>query len=94
MLPLSDGLPAPALPVITTTLIAANAAAWLLYELPGSTRHRPRVLRPCAVEGTCHAPHRSDAPHRSGGSWRGDVLAAAIEGARAVLLLLLERLVH
>jgi hypothetical protein len=34
MLPLSDGLAARRFPVVTIALIAANLAAWILYELP------------------------------------------------------------
>ncbi len=57
MLPLSDGLPARRFPVITTTLIAANAAVWLLYELPGLDAAIAHAsFYPCAVEGTCQAP--------------------------------------
>ncbi len=57
MLPLSDGLPARRFPVVTAALIAANAAVWLLYELPGpdaAVFHAS--FYPCAVEGTCQAP--------------------------------------
>jgi hypothetical protein len=34
MLPLSDGLPARRFPVVNVTLIVANFAVWLFYEIP------------------------------------------------------------
>jgi hypothetical protein len=33
MLPLSDGIPARRFPIVTITIIAANVAVWLFYEL-------------------------------------------------------------
>jgi hypothetical protein len=57
VIPLSDGVPARRPPYINITLIAANFAVWIFYELPhlqASVTHSS--FYPCAVNGTCHAP--------------------------------------
>ena len=57
MLPLSDGLPARRFPVVNVSLIAANLAVWILYELPhlnAAVYHAS--FYPCAVDGACRAP--------------------------------------
>jgi rhomboid family protein len=57
MLPLSDGLRARNFPIVNTTLIVANFAVWIFYELPhlnSSIYHAS--FYPCAVNGSCHAP--------------------------------------
>lgn len=57
MLPLSDGLKARDFPFVNVSLIAANFAVWLFYELPhlnSSVFHAS--FYPCAVNNSCHAP--------------------------------------
>src|SRR5262249_22045698 len=57
MIPISDGIPARRFPVVNVTLIAANFAVWILYELPhlnSSVAHAS--FYPCTVNGTCHGP--------------------------------------
>src|SRR3954467_3410340 len=57
MLPLSDGLPARRFPIVTVSLIVANFAVWLFYELPhlnSSVFHAS--FYPCTVNGSCHGP--------------------------------------
>ena len=57
MLPLSDGLKARDFPFVNVSLIAANFAVWLFYELPhlnSSVFHAS--FYPCAVNSSCHAP--------------------------------------
>ena len=57
MLPLSDGLRARHFPFVNVSLIVANFAVWIFYELPhlnSSVFHAS--FYPCAVNGTCHAP--------------------------------------
>ena len=57
MLPLSDGLPARRFPIVNVSLILANFAVWLLYELPHlkSAVHQASFY-PCTVDGSCHGP--------------------------------------
>src|SRR5215471_6169064 len=57
MLPLSDGLKARDFPIVNISLIVANFAVWLFYELP----HLDHAVfhasfYPCAVNNSCHAP--------------------------------------
>src|SRR3954451_24655875 len=55
MLPLSDGLPARRFPIVNVSLIVANFAVWIFYELPhlnSSVLHAS--FYPCPVAGTCH----------------------------------------
>jgi membrane associated rhomboid family serine protease len=57
MLPLSDGLHPRRFPVVNVSLIAANFAVWLLYELPhlnSSIYHASFYA--CTVDNTCHGP--------------------------------------
>ena len=57
MLPLSDGLHPRRFPIVNVTLIAANFAVWLLYELPNmSSAVYHGSFYPCAVDNACHAP--------------------------------------
>jgi hypothetical protein len=47
MLRLSDGVPARRFPVVTVTLIVANFAVWLFYELPNlNSAVFPRLVLP------------------------------------------------
>lgn len=55
MLPLSDGLPPRRFPVVNVTLIVANFAVWLFYEIPNldaAVTHSS--FYPCSVAGDCH----------------------------------------
>jgi membrane associated rhomboid family serine protease len=57
MLPLSDGLKTRNFPIVNVSLIVANFAVWLFYELPhlnSSIFHAS--FYPCAVNNSCHAP--------------------------------------
>jgi membrane associated rhomboid family serine protease len=57
MLPLSDGLAARRFPVVNVTLVVANFAVWLFYEIPdlnAAVYHAS--FYPCTVDGACHGP--------------------------------------
>jgi len=57
MLPLSDGLHPRRFPLVSVSLIAANLAVWILYEIPhlkSAVYHAS--FYPCAVDGSCNAP--------------------------------------
>ena len=57
MLPLSDGLTARRFPFVNVSIIAANFAVWLFYEVPhlnSSVFHAS--FYPCTVNGSCHGP--------------------------------------
>jgi membrane associated rhomboid family serine protease len=57
VLPLSDGLRASRLPIVNVSIIVANFAVWLFYELPhlqSAVFHAS--FYPCTVNGTCHGP--------------------------------------
>jgi membrane associated rhomboid family serine protease len=57
VLPLSDGIPARRLPVVNISIIAANFAVWLFYELPhlqSSVLHAS--FYPCTVNNSCNGP--------------------------------------
>jgi membrane associated rhomboid family serine protease len=57
VLPLSDGIPARRFPIVNVSIIAANFAVWLFYELPhlqSSVFHAS--FYPCTVNNTCHGP--------------------------------------
>ena len=57
MLPLSDGVPARRFPVVNVSLIAANFAVWLFYELPhlnSAVYHAS--FYPCTVDNACRGP--------------------------------------
>jgi membrane associated rhomboid family serine protease len=56
-MPIADDLRARRFPIITTLLIVANFAVWILYELPhldSAVYHAS--LYPCTVSGACHRP--------------------------------------
>src|SRR5919197_6220945 len=55
MLPLSDGLPARRFPIINISIIVANFAVWLFYELPHlNSAVADSSFYPCSVNDTCH----------------------------------------
>ena len=57
MLPLSDGLRPRRFPIVNVSLIVANFAVWIFYELPhlnSAVYHSS--FYPCAVDNPCHAP--------------------------------------
>jgi membrane associated rhomboid family serine protease len=57
VIPLSDGIPARRFPVVNVTLILANFAVWIFYELPhldASILHAS--FYPCTIAGSCHGP--------------------------------------
>jgi membrane associated rhomboid family serine protease len=57
MLPLSDGIQARRFPVVNVTLIAANFAVFLLYELPNlNAAVYHASFYPCSVDNACRAP--------------------------------------
>ena len=57
MLPLSDGLSARRFPIVNISIIVANFAVWLFYELPHlSSAVFHASFYPCTVNNTCHGP--------------------------------------
>jgi membrane associated rhomboid family serine protease len=57
MLPLSDGMPARRFPIVNVSIIVANFAVWLFYELP----HLDKAVfhasfYPCTVDRACGGP--------------------------------------
>jgi rhomboid family protein len=57
VLPLSDGLPARRFPIVNVSIIVANFAVWLFYELPhlqSAVFHAS--FYPCTVNNTCQGP--------------------------------------
>jgi membrane associated rhomboid family serine protease len=57
MIPLSDGIQARRFPIVNVSLILANFAVWIFYELPHlSSSVHDASFYPCAVNGSCHAP--------------------------------------
>src|SRR5262249_51205221 len=57
MLPLSDGLPARRFPIVNISLIVANFAVWIFYELPHLNRSVLHAsFYPCTVNNSCHGP--------------------------------------
>jgi membrane associated rhomboid family serine protease len=57
MLPLSDGLRARRFPIVNVSLIVANFAVWIFYELPhlnSAVYHAS--FYPCTVDNTCRGP--------------------------------------
>jgi membrane associated rhomboid family serine protease len=57
MLPLSDGIAVKRFPIVNVSLIVANFAVWIFYELPhlsSSVFHAS--FYPCTVNGSCHGP--------------------------------------
>jgi membrane associated rhomboid family serine protease len=58
MLPLSDGITARRFPFVNVSLIVANFAVWIIYELPhlnSSIFHAS--FYPCTVDNSCRGPH-------------------------------------
>ena len=57
MFPLSDGMRARRFPIVNVSLIAANLAVWIFYELPHlNSAEAHASFYPCSVSGSCHAP--------------------------------------
>jgi membrane associated rhomboid family serine protease len=57
VLPLSDGIRPRRFPIVNITIIAANFAVWLFYELPNlQSAVTHASFYPCAVDNACHAP--------------------------------------
>jgi rhomboid family protein len=57
MLPLSDGLRARSFPIVNVSLIVANFAVWLFYELPHlNSAIYHSSFYPCSVNNSCHSP--------------------------------------
>jgi rhomboid family protein len=57
VLPLSDGIPARRLPIVNVSIIVANFAVWLFYELPHLNRAVFHAsFYPCTVNNSCHGP--------------------------------------
>jgi Rhomboid family len=57
MLPLSDGIRARRFPVVNVTLIVANFAVFLFYELPNiNAAVYHASFYPCSVDNACRAP--------------------------------------
>jgi rhomboid family protein len=57
MLPLSDGLKARRFPIVNVSLILANFAVWIFYELPNlSSAVSHASFYPCTVDNSCHGP--------------------------------------
>src|SRR5262249_4916381 len=57
MLPLSDGLPVGRFPFVNISLVIANFAVWLFYELPhlqSAVFHAS--FYPCTVDNSCQGP--------------------------------------
>jgi len=57
MLPLADGIKARRFPIVNVSLIVANFAVWIFYELPhlnSAVYHAS--FYPCTVDGSCHGP--------------------------------------
>src|SRR6478609_6961314 len=88
MLPLSDGLHPRRFPIVNVSLIAANFAVWLFYELPhlnSAVYHGS--FYPCTVNGSCHGPEPWGVSWITGmfmhGSWDhilGNMLFLAVFG--------------
>jgi membrane associated rhomboid family serine protease len=57
VLPLSDGLRTRRFPIVNVSIIVANFAVWLFYEIP-HLRHAVfhASFYPCTVNNTCHGP--------------------------------------
>ena len=57
MLPLSDGVPTRRFPIVNVSIIVANFAVWLFYELPHLQRSVLHAsFYPCSVNGSFNAP--------------------------------------
>jgi membrane associated rhomboid family serine protease len=54
MIPLYDNLPTRRFPFVTVALIAANAAVWILYQLPALGESVNQIgFIPCEADGSC-----------------------------------------
>jgi membrane associated rhomboid family serine protease len=52
--PLKDNVPTRSFPLVTILLIAANAAVWILYQLPDLDRSAVELAyQPCEVDDSC-----------------------------------------
>ena len=57
MLPFSDGLKARSFPIVNVSLIVANFAVWIFYELPNlNSAVFHASFYPCTVNNACHGP--------------------------------------
>jgi membrane associated rhomboid family serine protease len=57
VLPLSDGIAARRLPIVTISIIVANFAVWLFYELPNlQSAVFHASFYPCTVDNSCQGP--------------------------------------
>src|SRR5215813_1033054 len=57
MLPLSDGIRARRFPIVNVSIIVANFAVWIFYELPHLDRSVFHAsFYPCTVNNSCHGP--------------------------------------
>jgi rhomboid family protein len=57
MLPFSDGLKARSFPIVNVSLIIANFAVWIFYELPNlNSAVFHASFYPCTVDNACHGP--------------------------------------
>ena len=57
MLPFSDGLKARSFPIVNVSLIVANFAVWIFYELPNlNSAVFHASFYPCTVDNACHGP--------------------------------------
>jgi len=57
VLPLSDGLQARRFPIVNVSIIVANFAVWIFYELPHLNRAVFHAsFYPCTVNNTCRGP--------------------------------------
>jgi membrane associated rhomboid family serine protease len=57
VLPLSDGLSARRFPIVNISIIVANFAVWIFYELPHlNTSVFHASFYPCTVNATCRGP--------------------------------------
>ncbi len=78
MLPLRDNIRTDGFPVVTVALIALNAVAWLLYQLPdleGSVRQAG--FFPCQVTATCPDPGLLPVSLRpAGAGWIADAFSS------------------
>jgi membrane associated rhomboid family serine protease len=57
MFPLKDNVPTRSFPLVTVLLIAANAAVWILYQVPEGVNESALELayQPCEVNDSCPA---------------------------------------
>jgi membrane associated rhomboid family serine protease len=53
VLPLKDNVPTRSFPLVTLLLIVANAAVWILYQLPQRDMGIELAYQPCEVNGSC-----------------------------------------